>query len=186
MVLLTSLWLPILLAAVAVFVLSSVIHMVLPYHWNDLKKLPQEEAALDALRDLNIPAGDYQLPKPNSPKDMSSPAFVEKLRRGPLVLMTIAPGASPGMMKNLVKWFVYLIVVGFCCAYLASRVLKPGAPYLAVFRVAGFVGFMAYALALPQASIWYRRRWSATLKTMLDGLLYALVTAGIFGWLWPR
>ena len=50
MVPLTSLWLPILLSAVVVFAASSIIHMVLPYHRNDFKKLPDEEGFLAALR----------------------------------------------------------------------------------------------------------------------------------------
>lgn len=44
---------------------------------------------------------------------------------------------------------------------------------------------MVPALALLQNSIWYKRKWSSTLKSMADGLVYALVTAGTFGWLWP-
>ncbi len=38
MVSLMSLWIPILVSAVIVFVLSSIIHMVLPYHRTDLRK----------------------------------------------------------------------------------------------------------------------------------------------------
>ena len=41
MVPVTSLLVPILLAAVIVFIVSSVIHMVLPFHKNDLKRLPK-------------------------------------------------------------------------------------------------------------------------------------------------
>ena len=41
-------------------------------------------------------------------------------------------------------------------------------------------------LALWQMSIWYRRAWSTTIKAMIDGAIYALLTAGAFAWLWPR
>jgi hypothetical protein len=34
-------------------------------------------------------------------------------------------------------------------------------------------------------SIWYHRSWGTTLRYTVDGLVYALLTAGIFGWLWP-
>jgi hypothetical protein len=30
------------------------------------------------------------------------------------------------------------------------------------------------------------RSWIRTLKSMFDGLIYALLTASVFGWLWPR
>ena len=185
MVAITELWLPILLAAVAVFLASSVMHMFLGYHWNDLRAVPGEAAVLDALRGQNIPAGDYALPKAASPQQMRSPEFKAKFERGPVVLMTVAR-PTMAMGKNLVQWFIYLLVVGFCCAYIAGRELGPGANYLSVFRIVGFSAFMAYALALPQASIWYRRNWRTTVVAMLDGLVFALLTGGMFGWLWPK
>jgi len=43
MVSIISLWLPILLSAVAVFLVSSVIHMVFQYHKTDFKKIPSED-----------------------------------------------------------------------------------------------------------------------------------------------
>ena len=60
-----------------------------------------------------------------------------------------------------------------------------GDHYLEVFRVSGTVTFMAYAMALPQFSIWYKRNWGTTIRSMTDGLLYSLLTGGTFGWLWP-
>ena len=55
MVELSSLWLPILLSAVIVFVVSSIIHMVSPWHRSDYPKIANEEKVMDALRPLNIP-----------------------------------------------------------------------------------------------------------------------------------
>jgi len=185
MVALTSLWLPILVAAVVVFVVSSIIHMFLGYHYNDLQAPPQADSVLDTLRGLNIPPGDYALPKASSMQQMRTAEYKEKITRGPLILMTVAPGGM-AMGKSLGQWFVYLVVVGVFCAYIAGRELAPGASYLAVFRLVGFSAFVAYAMALPQASIWYRRNWRMTLAGMFDGLVFGLLTAGIFGWLWPR
>ncbi len=185
MVTITALWLPILLSAVTVFVVSSVIHMFLGYHWNDLQAPPRQDAVLDALRGFNLPLGDYALPKADSMQHMRTPEYKAKIDKGPLVLMTVAPGGM-AMGRSLAQWFAYLVVVGFCCAYISSRELHAGAAYLAVFRLTGFSAFMAYALALPQASIWYRRNWRMTLVTMFDGLVFALLTGGMFGWLWPR
>ena len=185
MVALASLWLPILVAAVLVFVVSSIIHMFLGYHWNDMRVAPQQDALLAAVRDLKIPPGDYGLPKADSMQLMRSPEYVAKANQGPLVFMTVAPGGM-GMGKSLLQWFLYLVVVGILCAYIAGRELAPGASYLKVFRIVGFTAFVAYAMALPQASIWYRRDWRTTLISMFDGLVFGLLTAGIFGWLWPH
>jgi hypothetical protein len=160
--------------------------MVLPLHRNDLKRLPREDEVLDALRRLDIPAGDYAAPHAGSPAAMKDPAFLEKMKRGPLVLMTISPGQPMSMTKNLVQWFVYSVVVSVFAGYLTGRAVGPGALYLEVFRFAGTAAFLGYSLALAQHSIWYRRNWGTTFKVMFDGLVYGLLTAGTFGWLWPR
>jgi hypothetical protein len=186
MVPLVSLWLPILLSAVAVFVASSIIHMVLPIHRSDLKKLPAEDNVMDALRKSQIPPGDYCFPRPDGPKAMKDPAFQEKMRKGPVGFMTVRPSGPPSMGKPLLLWFLYSVVVGIFAAYVAGRALSAGAPYLAVFRFAGVTAFTSYAIGLWQYSIWYGRSASTTLKSTVDGLIYALLTAGVFGWLWPR
>ena len=54
MVSLAALWLPIILAAVIVFIASSILHMVLPYHRGDYKKLPDEDKVSAALRDAGV------------------------------------------------------------------------------------------------------------------------------------
>ena len=90
------------------------------------------------------------------------------------------------MPKLLGLWFAYSVLVGVFVAYLAGRTLAPGTDYLAVFRFAGTVAFMSYGLSQIVNSIWMGQRWGPTIKHVLDGLLYSLVTAGAFGWLWPR
>jgi hypothetical protein len=181
-----SLGIPILVSAVIVFVASSIIHMVLPFHRNDLQKLAKENEVMDVLRRFNIPPGDYLVPHAGSPAGMKKPEFLEKMKKGPIVLMTIAPGGPPSMGTNLLLWFLYSVVVSVFAGYIASRALGPGANYLAVFRFVGASAFMGYSLALLQNSIWYKRNWGTTLKTTFDGLVYGLLTAGTFGWLWPR
>lgn len=180
-----SLWAPIILSAVAVFVVSSIVHMVLPLHRNDLRKVPGENELLETLRRLNVPPGDYGAPYAGSPKAMKDPVFVEKMTKGPVVFMTVAPGRK-GMGRNLIFWFVYTIVVGLFAAYLTSRAVGPAASSLQVFRFIATSAFMGYALALLQQSIWYNRKWGTTIRSMIDGLTYAIVTGVIFGWLWPR
>src|SRR5438876_480719 len=186
MVGLTALWLPILLSSVLVFVVSSLIHMATPWHKSDYPKVPNEDRVMDALRPLAIPPGDYMIPRPSSREEMRAPEFAEKVKRGPVVVLTVMPPGPMTMSKSLVLWFFYCAVVGVFAAYVAGRALQPGAPYLQVFRFAGATAFIGYSLALWQMSIWYRRAWSTTVKTTVDGLIYALLTAGTFGWLWPR
>lgn len=186
MVPISSLWLPILLSAVISFVASFVLHMVLPFHRTDLRKVPKEDDFLDALRRLNIPPGDYAAPHAASPDAMKDPGFLERMKRGPQVLMTLSPGGTVSMAPYLGQWFIYQVVVSVFAAYIAGRALAPGAHYLEVFRFAGSTAFIGYSLALVQHSIWYRRSWSTTIRGMIDGLVYGLLTAGTFGWLWPR
>ena len=181
-----SLWLPILLSAVAVFVLSSAIHMATPWHKDDYRRLPEEEKVMDALRPFGITAGDYMVPRPSSRQEVASEAFAEKMRKGPVLVATVMPGGSTGMGRSLVLWFLYLIAVGVFAAYIASRALPPGAGFRPVLRFAGATAFIGYAVALWQMSIWYRRSWITTLKGTIDGLIYAMLTGCILAWLWPH
>jgi hypothetical protein len=186
MVGLTSLIVPIVVSAVIVFVASSVMHMVLPYHKGDFSSVPKADDVQAALRPFNIAPGDYMLPRPSSMADMKAPAFLEKLKKGPVMMMTVMPNGPGNMGKSLGLWFVYSIVVSLFSGYIASHALATGANYLAVFRFVGSTAFMGYSFALLQFSIWYGRNWGTTFKSVFDGLIYALLTAGTFGWLWPR
>jgi Flp pilus assembly protein TadB len=186
MVTIVSLWLPILLSAVAVFVVSSLLHMVLRYHQNDFRRLPQEEAVLEALHKFSIPPGEYALPWCGSMAAMKDPAVQKKMADGPVGFFTVFPNGQPGMGAPLVQWFIYSLVVGIFAAYLTGHALQPGASYAEVLRFASCTAFLGYSLALVQVSIWYRRQWSTSIKNLIDGLIYGLVTGAIFGWLWPH
>jgi hypothetical protein len=182
-----ALWLPILVAAVLVFVASSIIHMFLPYHRSDYLGVPDEDALMDAMRSFNVPPGDYVIPRAGSPEALKSEEFKEKARKGPVWFMTVLPAGDPfAMGSQLTQWFVYCLIVGVFAAYVAGRALGPGAEYLSVFRFAGTTAFVGYALAHMQRSIWYKQAWSTTVKNMFDGLVYGLLTAGSFAWLWPE
>lgn len=181
-----ALWLPILLSSVLVFVASSLIHMASPWHKSDYPKVPNEEKVRDALRLLSIPPGDYMIPRPSSRQEMRSPEFAEKMRTGPVLILTVMPNGPMSMGRNLVMWFLYCVAVSVFAAYIAGRALPPDTNYLGVFRFAGATAFIGYTVALWQMSIWYRRAWNTTLKATVDGLIYALLTAGTFGWLWTR
>ena len=186
MISIVALWEPILLSAIFVFVASSLIHMVLGYHANDLRKLPDENSFANALRQLNIPPGEYIMPRAADSKEMRSPEFKEKMKKSPAALLTLWAGPRPSMAVNLVQWFLFSVMVGVFAAYVAGRALQPGVAYLAVFRFVGVTAFCCYTVAGWQESIWYGRAWSTTFKSTFDGLIYALLTGGTFGWLWPQ
>jgi len=185
MITIAALWMPILAAAVIVFIASSIIHMAPLWHRNECPQVPDQDKVMDALRPFAIPPGDYLLPRAQDMKAMGSPEFIEKVKRGPVMILTVLPNVPFTMGKHLVQWFIYVLIVGVFAAYVAGRTLAPGTDYLAVFRIAGATAFIGYAVALWQMSIWYKRGWSMTIKATFDGLIYALLTAGIFGWLWP-
>ena len=178
------LWLPIVLSAVIVFVASSIMHMLLTYHRSDYNKLPDEDKVRAALRAGNPKPGVYMVPF-GTYKEMNSPAMQEKFKEGPVGLLTLAPNGLPGMSKYLIQWFIYCLLIGYFVAYITAHTLPASAHYPAVFRVAGVTGFMAYGLGHLSNSIWRRHPWLSTIKEVIDGLVYGLLTAGTFGWLWP-
>lgn len=183
MVSLVDLWLPILLSAVLVFVASSIIHMVLRWHDADFQKLAAEDAVMDALRPFDLAPGEYVAPRPDSMAHMSSPEFKAKQARGPRFSLTVLRESS--FARGLALWFVFCIVIAVFAAYVAALTLPAGAPYMTVFRVTSTVAFAGYVLALWHNWIWYSSGFGATARSTIDGLVYALLTGGAFGWLWP-
>ncbi|MEQ8764401.1 MAG: hypothetical protein RL885_10770 [Planctomycetota bacterium] len=181
---LADLWLPILLSAVFCFIASSIIHMVIPLHRSDFKKLPAEGQILDAMRPHALKPGEYMFPCPKDMKDMGSPEMLAKFEQGPVGHMTILPNGPFNIGRSLGFWLVYLLVISTFVAYLASQALTSGAGYLQVFQVTGTGAFLAYVFSNVPNSIWRGTPWSTTAKFMFDGLVYSLVTAGTFGWLW--
>jgi hypothetical protein len=186
MVPIPTLWLPILVATVLVFVASSLVWMALPHHKSDTRRLPDEVPAVEVLGKQGLKPGLYRFPWASSMAETKDPAFVDKLKKGPVGLLTVFPSGPYDMGRSMGLWAVYLVVVGIFVAYVTGRTLAPGTHYLAVFRLAGTVAFLTYSGALLPASIWWGKPLSVTLKEIADGLLYALLTAGAFGWLWPR
>ena len=183
MVSLAGLWLPIVLSAVAVFILSALVWMVLPWHRKDFAGLPNEARAREALRDAA--PGMYTIPHCASRSEYQSPELIKKLEEGPVGFLVMMPKGQTGMSRNLVLWFLWTLVISFTAAYVAAETLAPGTAYLQVFQVVGVTAWLAYSWAQVHEGIWFARPWGYVAKQLVDGLLYALVTAGVFGWLWP-
>jgi hypothetical protein len=183
MVPISSLLLPILIAAVLVFVASSVVWMALPHHKKDYARLPNEDAVLTALGEVS--PGQYDFPHMESMEELKSPETQARFAKGPVGFFTVAPRGVPNMGKNLGIWFVYALFVSAFVAYVAGRTLAPGAEYLRVFQITGSVAWAAYGFSHVADAVWFARPWSAIVKQLADAFVYALVTAGAFGWLWP-
>lgn len=182
---LATLWLPILVSAVAVYIVSSVVHMAFTYHRSDLAKLPNEDAVVAGLRQHNLPPGDYMFPCAGSFKDACTPEMQAKFQAGPVGLLTLLPPGPMSMGRNLFQWFVYTLVVSVFVAYVAQLAFAPGADAMAVFRMTGAVSMAIYALGAIPNSIWKGTQWSTSWKFVFDGILYGLAAGGAFAWLWP-
>jgi hypothetical protein len=185
MVVLSALWLPILLSAVAVFIASSIMHTVLTYHRSDCHQLPDEDSVLAALRSAGLQRGFYMFPY-STPKEMKSPAMMEKFKQGPAGMMTVFPSGLPNMAKFIGQWFVFCLIISVFVAYLAGHTVAPGASFRGVLRVAGTAAFLAYGLSQLSNSIWKAQPWAMTLKETVDGLIYGVLTGAAFAWLWPH
>ena len=186
MIQLTALWLPILLSTAVVFFASFIMHMVLTYHRSDYRKLPDEDRVTDAMRNAGVTPGPAYFFPYCKFEEMKSPPVIEKFKRGPVGLLTVRPSGPPAMGKNMVQWFLYCVVISIFAAYLSGRLLAPATAFLQVFRVVGTIAFLGYGAAHAQESIWGGRSWLVTLKHLFDSVIFALLTAATFGWLWPK
>ena len=184
MVTIGALWLPILLSTIAVWVASAIIWTVMPHHKSDFGKLPDEDSARQALIPQQIRPGQYSIPHAST-KDLKDPETARRFEEGPVGFLTVVPSGAPTMAGKLVLSIMFYLVISVVVAYLASRTLDAGANYLAVFRITGTVAWLAYGTATIPDAIWFGRPWSSIVKGLLDSLVFALLTAGFFGWSWP-
>jgi hypothetical protein len=182
---LSLLWLPILVATVGVFVASSLVHMVLKYHQSDYAPLPEEDKVRAALRGANLTPGLYIMPYCTH-QNMKTPEMQEKYKQGPVAFLKVFPNALPNMGRFLGLWFAYCLIVSAFVGYLTGITVVPGAIFAAVFRMAATAAFMTYGLGVLPGVIWKGQGWSMTIKELIDGAIYAVVTAAAFAWLWPR
>jgi hypothetical protein len=185
MVALLELWLPILVAAVFVFLVSSVLHMVLPLHKRDFAKLADEDAVLAALRQHGVAPGEYVFPHCGSMRELSSPEMRAKLAQGPAGWLTVLPPGGLSMGKSLAQRFAFSIVVSIFAAYLASLTVPPAGAFGEVFRTTSTVAMLGYGVTNVTSSIWKGARRSVTFVYILDGILYGVATGLAFAWGWP-
>lgn len=180
-----SLWLAVVVAAVAVFIASSIIHMVLKYHRADYRKLSDEEAVRQGISKSSPSPGVYMTPYCENMAQMKDPAFIKKFEEGPVAILTVMRSGPPNMGKSLSQWFLFCLLVSFVASYIARHCLHPGDECMEIMRLTGTVAFVGYGFGYFVDSIWKGIPWSNSLRGLLDAVIYALVTAAVFCWLWP-
>ena len=186
MISLVQLWLPILVAAIAVFVASSLIHMVFNWHAADYRGLSNEDDVRAVIRAGGAGPGEFFMPYCADKKDMGKPEVIAKFREGPVGQLVLRPVGAPTMGKALGLWFALNLVIAILAGYLACRTLAAGSSFAQIVRVVGLFTFVAYAGGAVQQAVWMGKPWASAAKDVGDALIYAVVTGLAFGWLWPR
>lgn len=182
---LLQLWMPIAVGTLLAWISSALIHMMIKYHNSDYQQLDNEEAVLDALRAGSQKFGLHQFPFCGDMKNMQDESVQAKFNKGPVGLAILVPNGMPAMGKLMAQQISHFLLGSILIAYCATLALEPGADYLSVFRFVAAVGFLTFGWASIPYSIWFGIQWSMTAKYLLDGLIYGLVVAGSFAWLWP-
>jgi len=180
-----SLWLPVVLSAVAVWIVSAILHMVLKYHRADYKQLAGEDSVAPPLRQAAPAPGVYPIPYCANPSQMKDPAIQKKYADGPVALITVLRNGPPAMGKYLVQWFLFCLLVSFVTGYVARHTLVPGEDGLNVLRITGTLAFIAYGFGYLQDAIWHGMPWPNSLRGLIDALVYGVVTGLVFQYLWP-
>ncbi|MFQ5549955.1 MAG: hypothetical protein ACE5FJ_01810 [Gemmatimonadales bacterium] len=186
MVTIVSLWLPILLATVLLFIASFVLWALLPYHTKEWRALPDEERLTAAMRDAGLQPGQYSMPFEPDQKKLADPAVQEKFTRGPVGFLYVRPSGLPAMGRPIVQQIFLILAVMITVAYLLTRTLDAGADYLQVFRVAGTITWVAFSVGHVQSAVWFAHSWSDAFKNVGDSLVYAVLAGGAFGAFWPN
>jgi hypothetical protein len=180
-----SLWLPVVVAAAAVWIVSAILHMVLRYHRTDYKSLSDEASVGPALRQAATTPGVYVIPYTPDPSQMKDPAVRKKYEDGPVALITVLRNGPPNLGKHLLQWLLFCFLVSFVAAYVARHTLSPGSAGLEVMRITGTAAFLGYGFGYFQDSIWKGIPWINSIKGIVDAAIYALVTGLVFRCFWP-
>lgn len=180
---LIGLWMPILLSAIVVFIASALAWTVLPHHRADFKAVPDQKKFDDAIASLDIKPGLYMFPYSADPKAMKEAAFLERWKSGPTGTFNLWANC-PSMPRNMALSFAFYLVTSIFVAYVCTLGLNPGDSYLRVFQIAGVTAIMAYAFGAIPKDIWFNTPCRAVITCLIDGIIFGLLTAGVFGWLW--
>lgn len=182
---LLQLWMPILLGTFLAWIASAIIHVVAKYHNSDYQALSNEDEVMDAVRNGSPKLGIHTLPYCTDMSEMNKPEVQEKFNKGPVAVLAVFPNGLPNMGKLMPQQIAFFLVGSILIAYCATQVLAAGTDYMTVFRFVTTVGFLAFGWAMVPMSIWFGHTWSSTMKYLVDAMIYAVMVAGSFAWLWP-
>jgi hypothetical protein len=182
MVSLASLWLPIVVSGVVVFFAAFLAWMALPHHRKDWGRLGNEDRFFEMLRDQGIEPGEYMFPWCHG---LEKDEMQTRYKAGPWGTLYVLD-AQPNFARNLVLTFLFYLAVSLLAGYVASMSLAEGADAAQVFRVVSVCAMMGYCLGSIPGEIFTGRRLRPMLACFADGVVFALITGGIFAWLWPE
>ncbi|MFI5234438.1 MAG: hypothetical protein ACHQXA_01900 [Gemmatimonadales bacterium] len=181
-----SLLLPIVVATVAVFILSTIIHMAMPWHKNDHAAVPDHDAAIAAIQSLKLAPDDYAVPNPLLPGGAKNPNFIADFERGPTFHLTVFPSGGMHMGKFMGAWFAFMLLISAIAGWVTGSIVPPGGNLHVVFHLSAIITACSYGFGAWPLSIWYHRRWSTAFKGTFDAILYGLAAGAVFMWLWPK
>jgi len=179
-----SLWLPILLSTLGVFIASFLLWAVLPLHKPESRKLPDEGRAMETLRSMSVKPGMYMFPYCGDKDSMNAPDFQDKKEKGPHGYVLIWSG-WPNMGRNLALTFIIQLLISGLVAYIATLALEPGAAFLDVFQVTMSAAILGYVFGGLCNDIWFGKPVRAIATHIFDAIVYSLITAFIFSAMWP-
>lgn len=181
----TKLWLAILLSGAAVWVWSFLCWAILPNHKGDFKKVPNEEALLKAMRELNLLPGQYMYPN-CSHTEMKDPDKKAKVLAGPMGMLNVWPNSMAMGGKMLGSFLVYLAVSAMV-AYISHEALEGRGPmtFMKVFQMAGSAGILGYCFAFLPGGIWFNAPRRSLVISFIEGVIAGLITGAIFAAFWP-
>jgi hypothetical protein len=186
---LAQLWLPIVVSALLVFVLSAVTHMMVPFRLTEWGHLKTQDAIQASLR--GTAPGLYVFPTPADAKERGKPEAMQKVAEGPSGWLTLVHPGPMSWVRNLGLSLAMNLFVSFGAAYIATLTLGAVPLQLfpherVVFRVISTIGFFAYAAGPIYDAIWFWKPWKSLAMTAVDSLAYGLVMGVTFSMLWPK
>jgi hypothetical protein len=185
MALLIPLWLPILLSAAAVWIISLIVWMALPHHKQDFIGLPDEDGFMDYIRKSGIKPGNYGFPDCRGRAAMKSEKVRKAWEEGPVGHLSV--WRTPLTMGDkMVATFIVYLVVSTLIAYLTRVALPGAAPFARVFQVATTAGILAYCFSSIPNAIWWGSYKRTIVANVIDGIMYGAITGAIFAWRWPH
>lgn len=183
--LILPLWLPILLSAAAVWLISLVFGMALPHHKQDWIGLSDEDGFMDFIRRNGIKPGNYLFPDFRTREALKSAKVEKALNEGPVGHLSV--WRTPVTMGDkMVGAFIVHLVVATLIAYLTRIALPGAAPFAKVFQIAGTAGILAYSFSFIPNALWFGAYKRTIVASIIDGIICGLVIGVIFAWRWQH